>query len=347
MSRDSEKETDRVAATPPRSAAGAGTDTTVIPSLSDADQRLLVAAGAGDAKAVRAALGAGARVNIADRRGPGAALRRSALRGHRDAVCELLRAGADPRCVDVQEVSSIPLRALLVRQRAKCEQRVSAVRSGERTVPPAFPAAKRGPVRKAAPRAAVAAAAAPTKPTGQGNPERMMNAVREGDISVVQEELQAGVDVHARDDAALVIASYHGHCDIVKLLLDMGADVHASDQWGPEAALRHAAFFGWFGIAEELLQRGADVELRPEILTDAIERGKLDIVKLLLEFGVDPNLPDVSGAAGGPLRVAADVGNAQVAALLLKHGADPAHVEHDRVRTERVRELLQAARRSD
>jgi len=174
-----------------------------------------------------------------------------------------------------------------------------------------------------------------------------MNAVREGDISAVREELQAGADVHARDDAALVIASYHGHCDIVKLLLDVGADVHASDQWGPEAALRHAAFFGWFEIAEELLQRGAEVEPRPEILTDAIERGKFDIVKLLLEFGVDPNLPDISGAAGGPLRVAANVGNAQLVALLLKHGADPAHVEHDRVRTERVRELLQAARRSD
>jgi len=344
LSRDSEKKTDRVAARPPRSAAGAGTDTTVIPSLSDADQRLLVAAGAGDAKAVRTALGAGARVNIADRRGPGAALRRSALRGHRDAVCELLRAGADPRCVDVQEVSSIPLRMLLLRQRAKCEHRVSAVRSGERTVPPASPAAKRAPVGKAAPRAAVAAAAAPT---GKGNTERMMNAVREGDISAVREELQAGADVHARDDAALVIASYHGHCDIVKLLLDVGADVHASDQWGPEAALRHAAFFGWFGIAEELLQRGAEVEPRPEILTDAIERGKFDIVKLLLEFGVDPNLPDISGAAGGPLRVAANVGNAQIVALLLKHGADPAHVEHDGVRTEQVRELLEAARRSD
>jgi len=73
----------------------------------------------------------------------------------------------------------------------------------------------------------------------------------------------------------------------------------------------------------------------------------LDIVKLLLEFGVDPNLPDVSGAAGGPLRVAANAGNAELVAMLLKHGADPAHVEHDSVLTEQVRELLQAARRSD
>jgi hypothetical protein len=48
--------------------------------------------------------------------------------------------------------------------------------------------------------------------------------------------LNAGANVHARNDEALRMASYNGHTDVVKLLLDAGADVHANN----DLALRYA-----------------------------------------------------------------------------------------------------------
>lgn len=47
------------------------------------------------------------------------------------------------------------------------------------------------------------------------------------DPEEMQNLIQTGVDVHARDDQALRWASEKGHTEIVKILLQAGADVHA------------------------------------------------------------------------------------------------------------------------
>ena len=48
-----------------------------------------------------------------------------------------------------------------------------------------------------------------------------------GKTEFVKYLLNAGADVHARDDYALRWASNNGHTEVVKVLLDAGADVHA------------------------------------------------------------------------------------------------------------------------
>jgi len=54
----------------------------------------------------------------------------------------------------------------------------------------------------------------------------------------------------------------------------------------------------------------------------AAERGHLDVVKLLLEHGADPNVQDDEGET--PLHhAAAWRDNVDIVRLLLEHGADP------------------------
>jgi ankyrin repeat protein len=57
-----------------------------------------------------------------------------------------------------------------------------------------------------------------------------------GHVEVVKLLLEQGANVHAEDDYALHLASHNGHVEVVKLLLEQGANVHAIDEY----ALRYA-----------------------------------------------------------------------------------------------------------
>ena len=56
-------------------------------------------------------------------------------------------------------------------------------------------------------------------------------------------------------------------------------------------------------------------------ISEAAFSGREDMVRLLLSFGADPDLPDISGKS--PLYWAATNGEAGIVRLLLAHGADP------------------------
>ena len=66
---------------------------------------------------------------------------------------------------------------------------------------------------------------------------------------------EMGVDVNARNSAALRFAAKKGHLQIVKYLLDRGADVHALDDF----ALRVASANGELKMVKLLLENGANV----------------------------------------------------------------------------------------
>jgi len=94
--------------------------------------------------------------------------------------------------------------------------------------------------------------------------------------------LDAGADVHARDDLGLRLASWNGHAKVVKVLLTVGADVHAYD----DEALQYASEYGHVEVVKVLLDAGANVHANDDsALRWASENGHLEVIKLLKQHG--------------------------------------------------------------
>ncbi|KAI1844242.1 hypothetical protein JX266_009533 [Neoarthrinium moseri] len=119
--------------------------------------------------------------------------------------------------------------------------------------------------------------------------------------------------------------------DIVQVLLESGCDVNqrSKDGW---TALRHASQYGNEQLALLLLRKGAEVDLRDEKggltpLRWAILHGHALMVKLLLDWGADPNVTHKDGLT--PLIQAAKGGNESATWLLVSHRVKGKKVELD------------------
>jgi ankyrin repeat protein len=90
-------------------------------------------------------------------------------------------------------------------------------------------------------------------------------AAEKGNITVVKQYLDAGVDVNAKDDSGWTLlhsAAGYGHKKIAELLIAEGADVNAMGgllEWTP---LHQAAFGSHNEIVEVLIGKGADVNAK-------------------------------------------------------------------------------------
>jgi len=107
----------------------------------------------------------------------------------------------------------------------------------------------------------------------------------------------------------------------VELILDLGSRIE-EPRYG-FSALTLAVNIENEAIAEQLIRRGADlsfVSSNDTPLIAASEKGLLDTVRLLLEFGANP---DQSAMSEFPLISAIRQGHADVVELLLQFGADP------------------------
>ena len=130
----------------------------------------------------------------------------------------------------------------------------------------------------------------------------LFKAITANDASKVNEALEAGADVEARDNAArwtpLMIATMNGRTEIAKLLIDKGADVNAktNTNWTP---LMGAADKGYTDIVKALIAGGADVNARDEnsetALLKATRYGHTAIVKLLIDKGADTKAKTKTG----------------------------------------------------
>ena len=143
---------------------------------------------------------------------------------------------------------------------------------------------------------------APTQANTEQNQQFLLEACLEGIMDDVVLMIKKGVDVNAADSGGrtpLMFASFNGHTDIVRILLDSGAETETVDSTG-----RTALIYGSTGPFPEtislLLERKADPNVVDYVenftaLMFAAAEGHMDVVKLLMDNGANPDLKDIDG----------------------------------------------------
>ena len=183
--------------------------------------------------------------------------------------------------------------------------------------------------------------------------KKLMEAIRAGDKAGLEALLRAEPDLLGfaapNGSSVMLLAAYYGHPELAEVFVRHGAkaDVFEASALGDLETVRRlvggdrnlvnafakdgfyplglAAFFGHRAIVEFLLKNGADVKTaarnaqKVTALHGAVARRDLQIVKMLLDAGADPNARQERGFA--PLHDAAANGHAALVDLLLQHGA--------------------------
>ncbi len=185
------------------------------------------------------------------------------------------------------------------------------------------------------------------------NTKKLMEAIRAGDKAGVDALLRAEPGLlrftAPNGSSVMLLSAYYGHGELAEVFARHGAkpDVFEASALGDRETVRKlvtanpgavnafaadgfyplglAAFFGHRTIVEFLLKNGADVKTaarnaqKVTALHGGVARRDVEIVKMLLEAGADPNARQERGFV--PLHDAAANGHAALVELLLKHGA--------------------------
>ncbi len=189
--------------------------------------------------------------------------------------------------------------------------------------------------------------------TAHDNEQRALHrAVLARDAAMVRLLMQAGADPdqgvfpHRDATTAFVIARDRGYGDIVDIIEQEKAkrtgapgqdEAPAREPLdaGRESGVRDAIAQGDAARVRELVSRNPGVLRditwrRGGLLSVAVNNGHIDIVRLLLDLGADPDertmlqeLEEPTESWGGPLWCAAQGGRLEIAELLLDRGADP------------------------
>jgi ankyrin repeat protein len=134
-----------------------------------------------------------------------------------------------------------------------------------------------------------------------------LDAARAGDDSVLAPMIRAGLPVNLRDhkgNSLLMLASYHGHAEMVQALLDCDADPDRRNLRG-QTPLGGVAFKGYVKIATMLLDAGADLNAdqgggtTPLMLASLF--GRIEMVKFLRQRGADVKALNKWGLSAGLL----------------------------------------------
>ncbi|KAG7310362.1 hypothetical protein JYU34_003135 [Plutella xylostella] len=195
--------------------------------------------------------------------------------------------------------------------------------------------------------------------------ESLLYSARHGELSVVKAMLEAReegkltLDINCKGQSKsnlgwtpLHLATYFGHADVVRALLEAGADVDEVNETG-DTALHKACFIGNEELVILLLNHKADVNimngegrtpsevcktgdvrrlvdaaaraerLRGErALLTAAREGNIEDIQQLLSGPYPPNINCVDAVGNSSLHCAAYRGHARVAVLLLQNGVD-------------------------
>ena len=121
----------------------------------------------------------------------------------------------------------------------------------------------------------------------------------------------------------LILASYAGHQEVVRLLCEAGANKDRATPHGRRALILASAE-GHLEVVRLLCEAAADKEKADNYgftaLMRASSRGHLEMVRLLCEAGADKEKADISGLTA--LMCASTRGHLEVVRLLCKAGAD-------------------------
>ena len=190
----------------------------------------------------------------------------------------------------------------------------------------------------------------------------LMCAAKKGDLRIVQALLSAPhININSKNTSgstALMVAIENTRDEVVKALINKGANVNAADNkgWTP---LLFAAQEGYLKIVQALLSAPEiDINARkPSVgtaLMVAVDNGKDDVVKALIDYNANANIADKHGwtplilaakkgyltitktllsapnididarkpDVGTALMVAADNGEDDIVKVLIDHGAD-------------------------
>ncbi len=165
-------------------------------------------------------------------------------------------------------------------------------------------------------------------------------ASRAGQLEIVRLLLDAGADIDPVDSSGytpLFLAVYQGHVDVVDLLSENGADInfeHARFGRAVDLAFMRECQQGESGMTDLLRSRGVEFDpnhvgaLGLSHLHLAIHFGRVELVKSLIELGVDVNAAE-SRRGRTPVANAASRGRSEIVKLLLAGGADATTPDND------------------
>lgn len=117
---------------------------------------------------------------------------------------------------------------------------------------------------------------------------KLFDFAREGKTPELQQYISAGIPVNLtnhKGDTLLMLASYYGNLETVKMLLDSGADTNVLNERG-QSPIAGAVFKGYDEIVEALFQKGrADLYAGQPNAVDSARMFKKE--EYLRMFGVE------------------------------------------------------------
>jgi ankyrin repeat protein len=144
-------------------------------------------------------------------------------------------------------------------------------------------------------------------------------AAEEDNVTVAKLCLENGADIHADDDIVLYIAVKEGNINVTRFLLEKGA-ITDNNRVDCVRFLKKAVSEGFNEIADMLLEYGVDVE---PLVKDtfwfqvACYEDKRNLVAWMIKYGVDINADN-----GEALKEAVRRGAVKIVDMLLKAGAN-------------------------
>ena len=145
-----------------------------------------------------------------------------------------------------------------------------------------------------------------------------------GNVVVVRSLLERGANPNFTDNSLcdpFVAASEQGHLEVVQLLLTWDVDDKLISQERLVLALTRATTYGHIETVRYLFEHSIDITAITAALKSAVDCDKVNIIEYLIDKAAECNIPMIFDAS--LLSSACCEGLVDVARLLLTHGADP------------------------